>query len=101
MYRPHSEVTLMLLALYALGAVKGQDECGNCLHLDSGSVIGIVVCDVIITVLIAFVAYYVSLRMERKRHAETKKVNDLKEPTYEELQGQRTEVYNDLSRPYN
>ncbi|KAM4652577.1 TYRO protein tyrosine kinase-binding protein [Discoglossus pictus] len=96
-----SSFQALLLVSAILGAALGQDECGNCLRLDTGAIVGIVICDVIITVLIALLAYYVSTKIQRSKLEERSKQNDGQEPTYEELQGQRLDVYTDLSHRRN
>lgn len=90
----------LLLLSAALGAAFGQNGCGDCIRLDSGAVAGIVICDVIITILIAATAYCVSSKIQRRKLMARKKSqkNEMQstERTYEELQGQRADVYNDL-----
>ncbi|CAH2318275.1 TYRO tyrosine kinase-binding -like [Pelobates cultripes] len=98
--RPQSAPHSLLLLLTALGAAFGQDGCGDCLRLDSGAVIGIVICDVIITVLIALTAYIVSNKIQQRKQLErkTSKKNETEtnDRTYEELRGQRLDIYNDM-----
>uniref|UniRef100_A0A803J7L6 TYRO protein tyrosine kinase-binding protein n=1 Tax=Xenopus tropicalis TaxID=8364 RepID=A0A803J7L6_XENTR len=97
MNRPSLSLLILLLATL---------DCGGCFHLDSGAIIGIVICDVIITVLIALTAYYVSNRIQMRKEEERKK-NSPKpdtqeaEPAYEELRDHRMDIYNDLSRSAN
>ncbi|KAM8927866.1 TYRO protein tyrosine kinase-binding protein [Pelodytes ibericus] len=103
---PQSPPYVLFLFLTTLGGVHGQDVCGDCLRLDSGAIIGIVICDVIITLLIALTVYCISSKIQKKKHEERKKASqktelEENEQTYEELQGQRTDIYNDLGRARN
>ncbi|XP_018082255.1 transmembrane immune signaling adaptor TYROBP S homeolog isoform X1 [Xenopus laevis] len=91
--------TFLILVLATL-------DCGSCFHLDTGAVIGIIICDVVITVIIALIAYYVSNKIQMKKEEERKR-NSQKpdpqeaEPAYEELRDHRMDIYNDLSRSAN
>ncbi|XP_018082065.1 TYRO protein tyrosine kinase-binding protein-like isoform X2 [Xenopus laevis] len=81
-------------------------DCGSCFYLDTGAVIGIVICDVVITVLIALTAYYVSnkihMKKEEERNTNSKKPDTQEaEPPYEELRNQRMDIYNDLNHSAN
>ncbi|XP_075047706.1 TYRO protein tyrosine kinase-binding protein-like [Mixophyes fleayi] len=94
-------ISVLFLGLTIIGAALGQDGCGNCLQLNSGALIGIVVCDVIFTVLIAAMAFCVSSKIQKKKYQEKldKQKNNTteNEPTYEHLHGQRMDIYNDLN----
>lgn len=90
--------TVLLLAM--LGFAVGQNDCGNCLHLNSGTVVGIVTCDVIITVLIAGMAFWVSSKVQKKRYdaqMQEKNATETTDHTYEHLRGQQMDVYNDIN----
>ncbi|XP_072282325.1 uncharacterized protein [Pyxicephalus adspersus] len=62
------QIPLSILLLTVLALAVGQNDCGNCLHLDSGAVIGIVTCDVVITVLIAGMAFWISSKVQKKKY---------------------------------
>ncbi|CAI9614354.1 unnamed protein product, partial [Staurois parvus] len=83
------------------GFAAGQNDCGNCLHLDSGAVVGIVTCDVIIiTLLIAGMAFWVSNKVQKKKYDEKlqqKSVAENADHTYEHLRGQQTDIYTDIN----
>ncbi|XP_075459345.1 TYRO protein tyrosine kinase-binding protein isoform X2 [Ascaphus truei] len=89
-------------ACCALVLLLSTIECGNCLYLDSGALLGIVVCDFIITVLIALAAYYLSNKVQKRRQEERGKKleseRQANEPTYEELHGQNMDIYTDLNQ---
>lgn len=92
-------IPLPVLLLTMLGFAAGQNDCGYCLHLDSGAVLGIVTCDVIITVLIAGMAFWVSHKVQKKRYEDKlqqqRNASD-NEHTYAHLQGQQMDLYTDI-----
>uniref|UniRef100_A0A8C5QY29 TYRO protein tyrosine kinase-binding protein n=1 Tax=Leptobrachium leishanense TaxID=445787 RepID=A0A8C5QY29_9ANUR len=104
MPKPFAPRALILLSA-ALGAALGQDGCGDCIRLDSGAITGIVICDIIITILIALTAYFVSSKIQRRKQIERNKCQksemQTNDRTYEELQGPRTDVYNELGNLQN
>ncbi|XP_053307741.1 TYRO protein tyrosine kinase-binding protein [Spea bombifrons] len=93
----------MFLLLAVLGTAFGQNDCGDCFHLSSGAITGIVFCDIFITVLIALTVYFISNKIQKKKDEERNR-NSQKteiqesERTYEELQGQARDIYNDIGR---
>ncbi|KAM5132621.1 TYRO protein tyrosine kinase-binding protein [Mantella aurantiaca] len=93
-------IPLSIVLLTMLGFAVGQNDCGNCLHLDSGAVVGIVTCDVIITVLIAGMAFWMSSKVQKKKYEERlqqKNASENVDHTYEHLHGQHLDVYTDLN----
>ncbi|KAG7469166.1 hypothetical protein MATL_G00126070 [Megalops atlanticus] len=88
------------------GPVAGQQDCRACFHLDTGAVVGIIVGDIILTLLIAlsvycFVSHQKKNRLEAleskgKTHASSKRKKPDLESTYQELQGVQNDVYSDL-----
>ncbi|XP_063798274.1 TYRO protein tyrosine kinase-binding protein isoform X2 [Pseudophryne corroboree] len=94
-------ISIMVLGLSIIGAALGQEGCENCLQLNSGALIGIVICDIIFTMLIAAMAYCVSSKIQAKKYQEKldKQKNNApgNEPTYEQLHGQRNDIYNQLN----
>ncbi|KAM3921838.1 TYRO protein tyrosine kinase-binding protein-like [Leptodactylus fuscus] len=98
MYRP---VPILVLTFSIFGFALGQEGCGNCFQLNTGTIVGIVICDTVITLVIAGMAFWISNRIQKKKYQE--KLNKLKnispgnESTYEELHGQRVDIYNDLN----
>lgn len=94
-------VPVLFLTLTMLGSTLGQEGCGNCFQLNTGTIIGIVICDSIITLLIAGMAFWISNKIQNKKYQERlrnlKIISPANESTYEELQGQRTDIYNDLN----
>ncbi|XP_077116325.1 TYRO protein tyrosine kinase-binding protein [Ranitomeya variabilis] len=88
-----------------LGSVLAQEGCGNCFQLNTGTIIGIVVCDALITLTIAGMAFWISNKIQKKKYQEKlKRMKDnsaANEATYEELRGHRVDIYNDLSAGRN
>ncbi|XP_015191971.1 TYRO protein tyrosine kinase-binding protein [Lepisosteus oculatus] len=93
-----------------LGPVVGQENCQSCYHLASGTIVGIIVGDIILTLLIALSVFCFVSRM-KKNHLEalqatkgnismsaSRKVKDDAESTYQDLQGVRNDIYSDLRR---
>ncbi|XP_066462514.1 B-cell receptor CD22-like [Eleutherodactylus coqui] len=74
--------------------------CTNCFQISTGTIIGIVICDAIITLLIACMAFWIANKIQQKKYQERlknlKNVPPANESPYEELQGQRMDIYNDL-----
>uniref|UniRef100_A0A8C6FFB9 TYRO protein tyrosine kinase-binding protein n=1 Tax=Moschus moschiferus TaxID=68415 RepID=A0A8C6FFB9_MOSMO len=80
-------------------------EC-NCSSVSPGMLAGIVLGDLMLTLLIALAVYYLGRLVPQGRgaaEAGTRKqhITETESP-YQELQGQRTDVYSDLNtqRPY-
>ncbi|XP_062969111.1 TYRO protein tyrosine kinase-binding protein isoform X1 [Cynocephalus volans] len=100
-FEPSSSLLLLplLLTVSGLGPVQAQSEC-NCSTVSPGVLAGIVLGDLVLTLLIALAVYFLgrlvsqgrgAVEVTRKQHiTET-------ESTYQELQGQRSDVYSDLN----
>ncbi|XP_033928225.1 TYRO protein tyrosine kinase-binding protein [Melopsittacus undulatus] len=83
---------LGLLLLMGLAAAEG--DCSSCLP-GPGPIAALVAADVIMTLLIAGGAYCLG---GRGRRGEAKPRPPEVEPTYQELQGPRGDVYSELKR---
>ncbi|XP_006020619.1 TYRO protein tyrosine kinase-binding protein isoform X2 [Alligator sinensis] len=90
-----------LLAWALLGSVQGQQGCGGCPALGGGALAGLVLGDLVLTLLIALAVYCLATRCRLPSSS-----GDVKKPCapevespYQELQGQRTEIYSDLKGP--
>ncbi|KAM4015047.1 TYRO protein tyrosine kinase-binding protein-like [Anomaloglossus baeobatrachus] len=91
---------IVFMSFTILSSAFAQEGCGNCFQLNTGTIIGIVVCDALITLIIASMAFWISTKIQKKKYQEKlKKLKTLpptNDPTYEELHGQRVDIYNDL-----
>ncbi|XP_069406778.1 TYRO protein tyrosine kinase-binding protein [Ovis canadensis] len=102
--RPSDRLLSLLLTVGGLSLVQAQREC-NCSSLSPGVLAGIVLGDLMLTLLIALAVYSLGRLVPRGRGAAevTRKqhITETESP-YQELQGQRTDVYSDLNtqRPY-
>ncbi|XP_044138518.1 TYRO protein tyrosine kinase-binding protein [Bufo gargarizans] len=96
-------VPALFLSLMMFGTAFAQEVagCGNCFQLNTVTIIGIVICDAIITLVIAGMAFWISTKIQKKKYQERlrklKTLSPVNESPYEELHGQRVEVYNDLN----
>ncbi|KAK7147400.1 hypothetical protein R3I94_010044 [Phoxinus phoxinus] len=97
------------------GFVEGNQDCSSCYQLDIGVVIGIITCDIILTLLIALSIYCFVSHQKRKRslHAQTScygsgkaknhqpsmrsKTIEVESP-YQELYGVQSDIYSDLQQ---
>ncbi|XP_067305762.1 TYRO protein tyrosine kinase-binding protein isoform X2 [Pseudorasbora parva] len=97
------------------GIVEGNQDCSSCYQLDIGVVIGIITCDIILTLLIALSVYcFVSyLKRRGSLHAQTRccgsgktksqqpsmrsKAIEVESP-YQELYGVQSDIYSDLQQ---
>ncbi|XP_025055975.1 TYRO protein tyrosine kinase-binding protein isoform X3 [Alligator sinensis] len=75
--------------------------CGGCPALGGGALAGLVLGDLVLTLLIALAVYCLATRCRLPSSS-----GDVKKPCapevespYQELQGQRTEIYSDLKGP--
>ncbi|KAJ8378912.1 hypothetical protein AAFF_G00232770 [Aldrovandia affinis] len=88
------------------GPVTGQQDCRSCIYLELGTVLGIIVADIILTLLIALSVFCFVYRLKRKRlealegkektQATSKRKKPETESPYQELQGVQNDVYSDL-----
>ncbi|XP_012293034.2 TYRO protein tyrosine kinase-binding protein isoform X2 [Aotus nancymaae] len=100
---------LLLPLLLAVGGLypvqaQAQSEC-SCSTVSPGVLAGIVLGDLVLTVLIALAVYFLGRLVPRGRGASEatrkQRITETESP-YQELQGQRSDVYSDLNtqRPY-
>ncbi|KAL4830674.1 hypothetical protein H8958_001180 [Nasalis larvatus] len=101
---------LLLPLLLAVGGLRpvqaqAQSDC-NCSTVSPGVLAGIVLGDLVLTVLIALAVYFLGRLVPRGRGAaegatRKQRITETESP-YQELQGQRSDVYSDLNtqRPY-
>ncbi|XP_020633075.1 TYRO protein tyrosine kinase-binding protein isoform X2 [Pogona vitticeps] len=76
-----------------LGLAWAQLDCGNCYHLSTGAIFGVVLGDLILTLLIALAVYYVASCIYQRKLASKELKKTEHESPYEELQGPRLDVY--------
>ncbi|KAI2590499.1 transmembrane immune signaling adaptor TYROBP [Homo sapiens] len=96
----------LLLAVSGLRPVQAQaqSDC-SCSTVSPGVLAGIVMGDLVLTVLIALAVYFLGRLVPRGRGAaeatRKQRITETESP-YQELQGQRSDVYSDLNtqRPY-
>ncbi|KAG3255893.1 TYRO protein tyrosine kinase binding protein [Ictidomys tridecemlineatus] len=92
-------LVLLLLTVAGLSPVQAQNEC-NCSPVSAGVLAGIVLGDLVLTLLIALAVYSLGRLVPRGRGtaAGTQKqhITEMESP-YQELQGQRSDVYSDLN----
>ncbi|XP_043936383.1 TYRO protein tyrosine kinase-binding protein-like isoform X2 [Protopterus annectens] len=107
---------ILLSVLCATDVTDAQRDCGECYRMDAGAITGIIVGDIVITVLIALTVFYFANRMNKKarlkgdmkmsekssmKMQEKCKVESLEtESPYQELHGQKAEIYSDLRHQY-
>ncbi|KAH1180080.1 TYRO protein tyrosine kinase-binding protein isoform X1 [Mauremys mutica] len=94
--------TLLGLAWALLGSVNAQRDCTGCPQLSGGLIAGLVVGDLLLTLLIALAVYCLAGKIHHLRgsaQAEVKKppATEMESP-YQELQGQRLDIYSDLKK---
>ncbi|XP_022442171.1 TYRO protein tyrosine kinase-binding protein isoform X3 [Delphinapterus leucas] len=96
---------LSLLTVGGLSLVQAHADC-SCSSVSPGMLAGIVLWDLVLTLLIALAMYSLGRLVPRGRgptEAVTRKqhITETESP-YQELQGQRTDVYSNLNtqRPY-
>ncbi|XP_049642638.1 TYRO protein tyrosine kinase-binding protein [Suncus etruscus] len=93
----------LLLTLADISPVQAQNGC-NCSALTPGVLAGIILGDLVLTLLIALAVYALGRLVPRGRGNSdgSRKQRIETESPYQELQGQRSDVYSDLNtqRPY-
>ncbi|XP_066575375.1 hematopoietic cell signal transducer isoform X3 [Amia ocellicauda] len=66
-----NQMILLFLALLPCVAetaqAQGHTDCGNCYKIEPGAMVGIIIGDVILTVLIVISVYYCASRKRQKR----------------------------------
>ncbi|XP_006171739.1 TYRO protein tyrosine kinase-binding protein isoform X2 [Tupaia chinensis] len=89
----------LLLTVGGLSPVQAQSEC-NCSPVSPGVLAGIVLGDLVLTLLIALAVYSLGRLVPRGRGAaevtRKQRITETESP-YQELQGQRSDVYSDLN----
>ncbi|XP_067251455.1 TYRO protein tyrosine kinase-binding protein [Chanodichthys erythropterus] len=97
------------------GFVEGNQDCSSCYQLDTGVVIGIITCDIILTLLIALSVYCFVSRQKRreslhlqprccgsgkaKTHQPSMRSKTIEvESPYQELYGVQSDIYSDLQQ---
>ncbi|XP_008138059.1 TYRO protein tyrosine kinase-binding protein isoform X1 [Eptesicus fuscus] len=90
----------LLLTVGGLSPVQSQSEC-NCSVVSPGVLAGIVLGDLVLTLLIALAVYSLGRLVPRGRGAveavnRKQRITETESP-YQELQGQRSDVYSDLN----
>ncbi|XP_008826281.1 TYRO protein tyrosine kinase-binding protein [Nannospalax galili] len=89
----------ILLTLCGLNPVQAQSEC-NCSPVSPGVLAGIVLGDLVLTMLIALAVYSLGRLVPRGRGTaegtQKRHIAEMESP-YQELQGQKPEVYSDLN----
>ncbi|XP_014927504.1 TYRO protein tyrosine kinase-binding protein isoform X1 [Acinonyx jubatus] len=95
----------LLLTVGGFSPAQAQNEC-NCSVVSPGVLAGIVLGDLALTLLIALAVYSLGRLFPRGRGAvdavtRKQRITETESP-YQELQGQRSDVYSDLNtqRPY-
>ncbi|XP_045655862.1 TYRO protein tyrosine kinase-binding protein isoform X1 [Ursus americanus] len=95
----------LLLTVGGFSPVQAQNGC-NCSVVSPGVLAGIVLGDLVLTLLIALAVYSLGRLFPRGRGAveavtRKQRITETESP-YQELQGQRSDVYSDLNaqRPY-
>uniref|UniRef100_A0ACB8FSU3 Uncharacterized protein n=1 Tax=Sphaerodactylus townsendi TaxID=933632 RepID=A0ACB8FSU3_9SAUR len=89
-------------AITASRAVQAQGDCGNCYHLNPGAIAGVVLGDLLLTLLLALAVYYVATCFYQRQLAssELKKTRTAEmESPYQELDARTLDVYSDLKNP--
>ncbi|XP_012630436.1 TYRO protein tyrosine kinase-binding protein isoform X1 [Microcebus murinus] len=91
----------LLLTVGGLSPVQAQSEC-NCASVSPGVLAGIVLGDLVLTLLIALAVYSLGRLVPRGRGRGAVEVTRKQRMTetespYQELQGQRADVYSDLN----
>ncbi|XP_029928530.1 TYRO protein tyrosine kinase-binding protein [Myripristis murdjan] len=91
------------------GSAEGQQECGSCYQIGMGSVVAIIACDIILTVLITISVLCFATFQKRRREWDPhegrgnvpstmskKMTTEIAESPYQELHGVQSDVYSDL-----
>ncbi|XP_035386892.1 TYRO protein tyrosine kinase-binding protein isoform X2 [Electrophorus electricus] len=104
---------LMALLCGLFGSVAATQDCGFCYELNMGVVIVLIVCDIILTLLIAISVYcFASQQKKSSSHTFTKSCEtgkgqlrqpssrpkdvEMTESPYQELHGDQSDIYSDL-----
>ncbi|XP_033837255.1 TYRO protein tyrosine kinase-binding protein [Periophthalmus magnuspinnatus] len=86
------------------GSTEETQDCGTCYHISMAVVIGIVVCDILLTIIIiisviCFVKSYSNRQRELRdeRTVPSPESKEVTESPYQELQGTQSDVYSELN----
>ncbi|XP_053124187.1 TYRO protein tyrosine kinase-binding protein [Hemicordylus capensis] len=98
---------LLGLAWTQMGAAQDstgqvQKDCSQCYQLNAGTIAGVVIGDLLLTLLIALAVYYMASCIYQRQNASSGGGSSTKaelESPYQELQGARMDIYSDLKRP--
>ncbi|CAK6436970.1 unnamed protein product [Pipistrellus nathusii] len=100
--RPFNRLLILplLLTVGGLSPVQSQSDC-NCSVVSPGVLAGIVLGDLVLTLLIALAVYSLGRLVPRGRGVveavnRKQRITETESP-YQELQGQRSDVYSDLN----
>ncbi|XP_063168269.1 TYRO protein tyrosine kinase-binding protein [Candoia aspera] len=80
-----------------LGAAQVTNDCGHCYQISPGTIAGVVLGDLLLTLLIALGVYYMVSCIYKRQATSSDKSQH--ESTYEELRGQQMDIYSDLKNP--
>ncbi|XP_053478314.1 TYRO protein tyrosine kinase-binding protein [Ictalurus furcatus] len=104
----------MALLSGLFGYVAATQDCGTCYQLNMMVIIGIITCDIILTLLITITVYCFASREKRKKSLRTRKNSsetdkgkfrqssskpkevEITESPYQELYGVQSDIYSDL-----
>ncbi|MCJ8728302.1 hypothetical protein PDJAM_G00002880 [Pangasius djambal] len=104
----------MALLSGLFGYVAATQDCGTCYQLNMGVVIGIITCDIVLTLVITISVYCFASREKRKNSLHTRKTSsetdkgkfrqsssrpkevEITESPYQELYGVQSDIYSDL-----
>ncbi|KAJ0066112.1 hypothetical protein NL108_001338 [Boleophthalmus pectinirostris] len=84
------------------GSTEEQQDCGTCYHINMAVIIGIVICDILLTIfiiisVICFVRSHRQQDFHDERTAQSSESKDVTESPYQELQGTQSDVYSELN----
>uniref|UniRef100_A0A3P8Z392 TYRO protein tyrosine kinase-binding protein n=1 Tax=Esox lucius TaxID=8010 RepID=A0A3P8Z392_ESOLU len=101
----------MSKALCIVSPLTGMFDCGHCYQIDIGAVVGVIACDIILTLLIALTVFcFVAFQKKRSQlesrqegkgknlTASKRKTIEITESPYQELHGVQSDVYSDLQQ---
>ncbi|XP_064425384.1 TYRO protein tyrosine kinase-binding protein-like [Latimeria chalumnae] len=97
---------LLLTAAWLIGSIHGQRDCSDCYRMDAGALAGVVIGDILITVLIALSVFFLTNKLNKSKESrgdlstKQKKKEAETESPYQELQVQSTDIYSDLKPSY-
>ncbi|XP_078391652.1 TYRO protein tyrosine kinase-binding protein-like isoform X1 [Cetorhinus maximus] len=99
---PRTLTISLFLSCLLWGVVNGQNGCEDCYRIDAGVIAGIIIGDVIITIMIAMTIYYFARRGVKKTTTGNELPLSMTKPkmdaesTYEELRGPEKGLYSEL-----